>query len=152
MFAVTKSIVDMHHGRVFVQSEGLGKGCTFIVDIPIAICVAVEDDDVEAKSSREVISTPTVLDREIRLSLKEEVADKHTRVLVVDDSDMNRKMIYRSLIARYPMLDEAVDGKDALEKVRTSLAESAYDVVLMDFQMPVMDGESSVDWNSTAFM
>lgn len=60
----------------------------------------------------------------------------HVRVLLVEDNEFNR-MVARNTLERYGYLpDEAANGKVALEL----LQKNKYDIVLMDLQMPVMDG------------
>ena len=64
------------------------------------------------------------------------------RALIVDDVAMNRKMIRRAFDGLYEC-SEAVDGKQALELVREGCSSGDvcyYDIITMDFQMPVMDG------------
>ena len=68
-----------------------------------------------------------------------------TRVLIVDDVAMNRKMLRRILESRFDAVDEAEDGQQAVEIVARSLGGEggrgrSYDVITMDYQMPVMDG------------
>jgi signal transduction histidine kinase/DNA-binding response OmpR family regulator/HPt (histidine-containing phosphotransfer) domain-containing protein len=63
------------------------------------------------------------------------------RVLVADDNDVNRN-IARLVLRRFGAeADEVGNGREAVERVeRAAGAEGAYDLVLMDVQMPVMDG------------
>ena len=66
-----------------------------------------------------------------------------TRVLIVDDVVMNRKMLRRVLDNRFDVIDEAEDGQKAVEIIAKSLEGGEaflYDVITMDYQMPVMDG------------
>jgi CheY-like chemotaxis protein len=60
------------------------------------------------------------------------------RLLVVDDSEINREVAQRILHAEGATVVLAVDGKDALEQMLA--APDAIDLILMDVQMPVMDG------------
>ena len=64
------------------------------------------------------------------------VAIKGARILLVDDNDMNRKLATELLCFAGFVVDVAGDGQVAVEKVKTV----DYDLVLMDMQMPVMDG------------
>ena len=69
-------------------------------------------------------------------------------VLVVDDSGLNRKLLCRLLRASKHICDEANDGLAALEKVKIRMtgelgANLEYDVILIDFVMPVMDGPTA---------
>lgn len=71
--------------------------------------------------------------------------DNSTRLLVVDDAPVNLKMIKRLLQMRYTDIYTAVDGQQALDMVKTSMEEGRpFHAVLSDFQMPVMDGPTSV--------
>jgi CheY-like chemotaxis protein len=77
------------------------------------------------------------------------------RVLVVDDSDMNRKMVCKVLTATKEFhCEQAVDGNVAVEMVRRQLQriledddeshDCYYDIILMDYQMPNMDGPTAI--------
>lgn len=59
-------------------------------------------------------------------------------VLTVDDSEINREVVQRILTEEGAIVTLAENGRDALERLRNSAAP--IDVVLMDIQMPVMDG------------
>ncbi len=60
------------------------------------------------------------------------------RVLVVDDNAMNRGVLYHQLVRRGLVVDAADDGPAALARIAAQ--SSPYDVVLLDHQMPGMDG------------
>jgi two-component system, cell cycle response regulator DivK len=59
-----------------------------------------------------------------------------TRVLLVEDDEMNRDMLLRRLQRKGMAVDTAVDGREAVEKS----TREKYDIVLMDMSLPVMDG------------
>ena len=65
--------------------------------------------------------------------------------MIVDDSLSNRKMMSRLLAKRHFQVDEAPDGLEALSRVRSSFADKTplYDVIIMDFVMPNMDGPTA---------
>jgi signal transduction histidine kinase/DNA-binding response OmpR family regulator len=69
-----------------------------------------------------------------RYSLRE--SRKKINILVVEDNLINQKLIVRILQKRGYLVDTANDGKEAVEK----LSHNSYDLVLMDIQMPKMDG------------
>ena len=63
------------------------------------------------------------------------------RVLVVDDSDTNREILHNQVITWGMVNGSAANGPDALERLRTAAAAGrAYDIVLLDWHMPGMDG------------
>ena len=61
---------------------------------------------------------------------------KGLRILVAEDSDLNRELIQMLLAPYGCVIDEAINGQAALEAIDAQ----AYDAVLMDMNMPVMDG------------
>lgn len=61
------------------------------------------------------------------------------KILLVEDNEMNRKIVISMLKSRNMTCDVAMDGSEALKAV----SEKEYDVILMDCQMPVMDGYES---------
>ena len=68
----------------------------------------------------------------------------HLKLLIVDDSHVCRNMLARSLVSRFRVCDEAEDGKQAVELMKASIAAvDPYDVVLMDFEMPHMNGSEA---------
>ena len=70
-------------------------------------------------------------------------------VLVVDDSRLNRKMLLKFLLKNGNVCTEAEDGLEAIERVKERIDFSngghgkPYDVILMDFIMPNMDGPTA---------
>lgn len=66
----------------------------------------------------------------------EELALKGVKILVVEDNAINRKLAL-ALLAKFGCsVDEATDGREAVEQIK----KSDYDIVLMDIEMPFMDG------------
>ena len=66
---------------------------------------------------------------------------RYNRVLIVDDVPMNRKMLKRLLIGRFYECFEAENGQQAVDMVKESIDMGIdYDIITMDYQMPVMDG------------
>jgi len=63
-----------------------------------------------------------------------------TRILIVEDNEMNRDMLSRRLVRKGYVVTLAFDGAEAQTRAR----EDAPDVVLMDLSLPVMDG-----WEAT---
>ena len=61
------------------------------------------------------------------------------RILVVEDNDLNREIAYELLQETGAEIETASDGLEAVNKVSAS-PEGYYDFIIMDIQMPVMDG------------
>ena len=67
------------------------------------------------------------------------------RILIVDDAALNRKLVNRLLRDKIANRDEAVNGRQACEMVAAAHAEGKpYDVIMMDYFMPEMDGPTAV--------
>jgi len=131
---ISKKIVDLHGGRIGVKSEP-GKGSMFYVELDVAPKPASElvvKDQVTRMLSHEtdeqsVEAIPSVAN--------------NIRVLVVDDSAVNRKMLKRLIQPRVGQISEAENGMVAVSKVRESIgAGSPFDLIFMDATMPEMCG------------
>lgn len=59
-----------------------------------------------------------------------------SRILLVEDNEMNRDMLSRRLVRRKFDVDLAVDGQEALDKTRAHTP----DLILLDMSLPVKDG------------
>lgn len=120
--AITKSIVDLMDGTIDVETE-LGKGTEFIVraDFPI-----LEDEPEE-----EEIQTPEDEEQAVDFS--------GVKVLLVEDNEVNREIATLILSEFGFEIDTAENGKIAVEKISAS-NPGDFQVILMDVQMPVMNG------------
>ena len=132
---IVSKIVQALGGDIGVESE-LGEGSTFSFTLPLSsddTCSSSNnvDDGISTSWMSEV--TPTVG------SLPDDSSNiESLRVLIADDNLVNRKVAKRSLerLGVKEPIDLAHDGKQAVDM---TLAKE-YDLVLMDLQMPVMDG------------
>ena len=128
-FIVCKSLIDLHKGSISVTSEGEGLGCTFTLKLPVRYERRQYIDESEEKTPPKL--SPSLIHFE----------HFNIKVLLVDDSAMSRKMTSRSLINIVRSIDEAENGSEALDMVSGSMRNGIpYDIVLMDHQMPIMNG------------
>jgi signal transduction histidine kinase/CheY-like chemotaxis protein len=117
--SISKQLVELHGGTISVDST-LGSGTTFYFTIKYP------------KGS------PELLEKRLQ---QEKKADGSVlnglKVLVVDDNEYNRIVVNETLELKADLeIDNAVNGQEAVDAVR----KKHYDVVLMDVQMPVMNG------------
>ncbi len=119
--AVVKNLVDMMEGSIEVESE-VGCGSKFTVNLLLRI----SEEQVEDKQS----GTVHILD---------ENALKGKRILLAEDNEINSEIAQELLQGQGYLVETAKDGSVALEKVKNS-EPGYYCLVLMDIQMPVMDG------------
>ena len=112
---ITKRLVEMMDGSIDLLSVQ-GQGTEFTVHLRLPLCGAPK------------LETP--------------VADPEfagMRLLVVEDNELNMEITTTVLEEAGFVVDQAVNGQAALEKIATA-APGQYALVLMDIQMPVMDG------------
>src|SRR5690606_31806483 len=69
------------------------------------------------------------------------ISAKQPTILVVDDTELNRDLLYRRLKKNGYQVALAVDGQDALGQLR----DADFDLVLLDIMMPVMDGYQALE-------
>ncbi|MDR0734540.1 MAG: response regulator [Elusimicrobiota bacterium] len=124
--AISKRIVEAMDGEIHLKSE-LGKGSEFyfILNLTSPSCQIKTDEqreinDTDDKSLNEIIN----------LSGK--------RILLVEDLDINREIVTASLEPSSVEIDIAEDGTQAVNIF--AAAPDKYDLILMDIQMPEMDG------------
>jgi signal transduction histidine kinase/CheY-like chemotaxis protein len=118
--AITRSLAELHGGKVHVESE-LGRGSTFTVTLP---CEAVAAAAVESAAPAAAPAPP-------------DSPSGSVRILVVEDNHVNQKVVTAVLRKRGFSIELANDGQEALQKLENN---GSFDLVLMDVQMPVLDG------------
>ncbi len=140
---ISKGIVEQHGGVMQVASEGLGKGVTFTIEVPLYQPLAARSISVRSKG--ELPKGTTVIDSSLNMSTdSSQNSNEIKRTLVVDDSPFNRKMLIRVLTARGFVCEQAEDGADAI-RVYQAMCERGEgpDAITMDFEMPVMNGPTA---------
>ena len=125
--AITKNIVDMMGGTIEVQTEQ-GKGTEFIVRLPFRL--QSEKHHTEKIAELEGLKA---------LVVDDDFNTCDRCILLVEDNELNSEITVEILNEYGYMVDTAGNGAQAVEKVKNSKPGN-YDLVLMDVQMPVMNG------------
>ena len=120
--AITKSIVDLMHGTIGVKTE-FGKGTEFTINVDFPI---VEDE-------------PEVEENPLESSVDSEIDFSQIKLLLVEDIEVNREIATLILEEFGFQIDTAENGKEAVDKIAAS-KPGEYQLILMDVQMPVMNG------------
>ena len=117
--SIVKDLMEMMGGSVSVESEpGKGTVFTFELALPLAEEIGEEVPEITGEENRDLTGK---------------------RLLLVEDNELNREIAGEFLLEMGFAVDYAEDGKKAVEKIEAA-APGYYDLVLMDIQMPVMDG------------
>lgn len=120
--SITKQLVEMYHGHISVESEE-GKGSTFTFNLILKMA-----DSAESANVTPTAATPVATDRCIS-------------ILLVEDNEINQQLATDTIKAwnSNTQIDIAGNGQIAVDKVKSG----DYDLILMDIQMPVMDGNTA---------
>jgi PAS domain S-box-containing protein len=113
--AICKKLIEAMDGEIGVTSE-VGSGSTFWFEVTLPVAHALENDERDVSDDIEIGSS--------------------FRLLVVDDNAVNRELL-TVLLSQFDIsITNAADGVEAVEHA----ARSTFDLILMDVQMPNMDG------------
>ena len=125
--AITKSIVDLMGGTIDVVTQK-GVGTEFIVRVAFEVV-----DKPEVAIAPEIVTEPAQVVESAQTDFS------GVKVLLVEDIDVNREIATMMLEEFGFVIDTAVNGREALDKATANV----YDLILMDVQMPVMNGYES---------
>lgn len=124
--SITKSIVDLANGTIDVKSK-LGEGTEIIVAVTLCLCT---DAETAARNAKQ---------QDKQQAQAEQPDFKGKRLLVVEDNKLNREITVTILEQTGIITEQAEDGSVAVKMVQEA-APGYYDLILMDIQMPIMDG------------
>ena len=114
--SIINQLVERMNGELDVRSTP-GKGSCFDVTLPVEVADAEVEQDNAVSISSDLLGLPL-------------------NILVVDDNDINR-LVLGSMLEKYGYVpDEAENGEVAVQQAR----EKQYDLVFMDYAMPLLDG------------
>lgn len=116
---IVKKLTDIMNGTIRIDSKK-GQGTKIAVSIPMKWCKDLSPETAEQKT---VTTIPL----------------KDMKVLLVEDNEMNREIAEEILTENGLVVDTANDGDIAVDKVRRA-PPGAYNLILMDVQMPRMNG------------
>ncbi len=121
--AIARELVEMHEGHIWVESE-VGRGSAFHValELPVATSVLI----AESNPAEPVAAAPPPAEH----------AKVQHRILVVEDNAINQQVVTGLLGKRGYATEVARHGGEAL----AALEAADFDLVLMDVQMPILDG------------
>ncbi len=114
--AITKSIVDLMNGDIKVVTK-LDHGTEFIINVRYELTDEIADEETDVQ----------------------EIDFTNKKLLLVEDIEVNREIAIMILEGAGFTVDFATNGKEAFEKVANS-KPGDFDAVLMDIQMPIMNG------------
>ena len=136
---LTRSLVELHHGTITARNMSDGKGCEFVITIPMgnehltAAEMLMEKQDVSHTSSSLIIDDTADVPETVELP---KPGHRQKIVIVEDDTDI-REYLASELSGDYDVLTSG-NGRDGLSEVLRSLP----DLVISDVMMPEMDGHT----------
>lgn len=123
---LTKRLTEMMGGTLTVESV-YGEGSTFTARIPQEVRNSTQMGDFMERYQSRIVSAGQT---------KDGLTAPKARILVVDDVEMNLKVVKGLLRETEIQIDTAMSGKECLEWIR----KQSYDMIFLDHMMPEMDG------------
>ena len=121
--AIVKDLTKLMNGEIEVESRE-GYGTTFTISISFEKATIADETEVPLPPAEQA------------------VFDLNKKILVVEDNEINQSLMKHLLAAWQINFDMEDNGEGATQRIKTS----KYDLVLMDIQMPGMDGYSTTDY------
>lgn len=134
---IAKNLVLQHKGKLSASSEGIGKGSDFKLQLPLYKCSVTSTVEENINGEEECVSESS-----------SNYERRQLRILVVDDVATNRKLLSRLLERGGHQCSMAENGEVAAKMVQENMSSSGrgeglYDCVLIDYEMPVLNGPNA---------
>lgn len=126
--SIVKRIVDMADGEIGIESQ-TGKGTTVTIEIPLTV---MDDESIRMFTTKDKVE-------EVPQTAKFDGVFNGKKVLLVEDNELNREIATVLLKEAGMIVESAEDGSKAVQKFAKD-GPGYYDFILMDIQMPVMNG------------
>ena len=123
---IVKALIDLMGGTIEIESE-VGKGTKTTVMIPFEI--AMQEQILEEQQKEKEF-------------VPEDIKGK--RILVAEDNELNAEIALTVLKEKGLLVERAANGKECVEMLKEKPADY-YDMILMDIQMPEMDGYQATE-------
>ena len=124
--AISDNIVKLMNGQILIESEE-GKGSEFVVYLALPVAENQEEEQITVENN----------DSNIEFSIE------GVKILLAEDNDINAEVAKEILEMHGAVITRASNGKEAVDMFADN-SQGTFDVILMDIQMPEMDG-----WEAT---